>query len=407
MGKGRIYQDPTFRYEDPYSGREVIRLTDYLGHSNHFYFTDPCWFNDGRSMLFNSDREGQRNLFRYDLDDHKITQVTALAGTGGTPRPCISTANNCAYFWWGRQVIELHLETLAERVIYEAPANMEPMDRANPTADGQYVIAKISAPLPKQKATVSFAYSEFRAMMHAQPLTQLLRIDIASGAAQVIHEDHRYLNHINTSLTLPDIMTFCHEGPWHLIEQRIWGLNVQTGETWKIRPQDDGKNYAIGHEYWFADGERVGYHGRPRIDDKATDRPRGDHVFGHIKWDSSEQVEVNFPFHSGHFQSLDESIIVGDGTPAQAGNRWQDAQPFIQLFQWDGAQYVGPRILAYHRSTFNNQHAHPHPRFTPDGKYVLYSSDLTDYSNMYLVEVGDFDDLPLLTNDTPARPDML
>ena len=38
---------------------------------------------------------------------------------------------------------------------------------------------------------------------------------------------------------------------------------------------------------------------------------------------------------------------------------------------------------------------------------MLYSSDLTDYSNMYLVEVGDFEDLPLLTEDTPARPDML
>ena len=88
-------------------------------------------------------------------------------------------------------------------------------------------------------------------------------------------------------------------------------------------------------------------------------------------------------------------------------HRWKDSQPFIQLFKWDGTQYVGPHILAYHRSTFNNQHAHPHPRFTPDGKYVLYSSDLTDYSNMYLIEVGDFDTLPLLTNDTPARPDML
>ena len=407
MGKGRVYHDQQFRYEDPYSGREIRRLTDYLGHSNHFYFTDPCWFNDGRSMLFNSDRENQRNLFRYDLDDDTITQVTDLQGEGGTPRACISTANNCAYFWWGRQIIELNLETLAERVIYEAPDGMDPADRTNPTADGKYVIAKLAQPQPKKTKTISFAYSGFRESFFARLLSQLIRVEIATGTMEVIHEDHRYMSHINTSPVLPQIMTYCHEGPWHLVEQRIWGLNVLTGETWKIRPQDDGMNYAIGHEYWFADGERIGYHGRPRIDDKATDRPHGDHVFGHVKWDNTENVEVNFPFHSGHFQSLDESIIVGDGTPAIAGNRWKDSQPFIQLFKWDGAQYVGPRILAYHRSTFNNQHAHPHPRFTPDGKYVLYSSDLTDYSNMYLVEVGDFESLPELTPDTPARPDML
>ena len=33
-------------------------------------------------------------------------------------------------------------------------------------------------------------------------------------------------------------------------------------------------------------------------------------------------------------------------------------------------------------------------RLTPDSKAVLYTSDLTGYSNMYLVEIGHFDELP-------------
>ena len=39
MPKGQTYQDPQFCYEDAYSGREIVQLTNYLGHSNHFYFT--------------------------------------------------------------------------------------------------------------------------------------------------------------------------------------------------------------------------------------------------------------------------------------------------------------------------------------------------------------------------------
>jgi oligogalacturonide lyase len=304
-------------------------------------------------------------------------------------------------------VIELNLETMAERVIYEIPDGLAPGGRANPTADGKYVMTKLFEEPPQQTETISFAYARFREFFYARPLSQIVRIEIATGKAEVMHEDRCHMGHVNTSPTVPDVMTFCHEGPWHLVDQRIWGLNVETGEVWKVRPQDDGKDFAIGHEYWFADGERVGYHGRPRQEDRADRDPNAEHVFGHIKWDNSGMVEDSFPFHSGHFHSLDENLIVGDGTPALAGNAWQNAQPFIQLFKWDGSEYIGPRILSYHRSTFNNQHAHPHPRFTPDGKYVLYSSDLTDYSNMYLVEVGDFEDLPLLTNDTPARPDML
>lgn len=406
MGKGRVYQDEIFRYEDPYSEREITRLTSYLGHSNHFYFTDPCWFNNGRSLIFMSDREGQSNLFRYDLDDGRITQMTDLKGPGKA-RGCISTVNNANYFWWQGQMIELDLDTLEERVIWELPPGMVPDNRANPTADGRYLCSRLMEDIAQARPTIDFAYSRFREHFHARPLSQIIRVEIATGQMEVIHEDRCYIGHINTSPSLPDILTFCHEGPWHLVEQRIWGLNIASGETWKIRDQDDGKNLAIGHEYWFADGERIGYHGRPRIDDRTADRPLGDHIFGHIQWDNSDPVEVHFPFHSGHFHSLDERIIVGDGTPAQAGNRWKDSQPFIQLFKWDGEQYIGPRILAYHRSTFNNQHAHPHPRFTPDGQHVLYSSDLTDYSNMYLVEVGAFEDLPELTPDTPARPDMM
>jgi oligogalacturonide lyase len=117
-------------------------------------------------------------------------------------------------------------------------------------------------------------------------------------------------------------------------------------------------------------------------------------VFGHIRWDNEEWVEDHFPFHSTHFHSLDETLIVGDGTAAFVFTSESKARPYIQLFKWDGERYVGPKILAYHRSTFNNQHAHCHPRFTPDGKAVLYTSDLTAYSNIYLVEVGEFDELP-------------
>lgn len=396
MSKGRVYHDEQFRYIDAYSGREIIKLTDYLGHSNHFYFTDPCWFNDGKSFFFMSDRENQSNLFRYDLEDGKITQLTDFT-TPGSSRGCWSEANQRLYYWRDQKITELNPETYEERVIYEAPPDMQPEARANPTADGKYVISRLQEDVPQDKPSISFAYSRFHELFHKKPLTQIIRVEVETGQMEVIHEDKRYMTHINTSHALPNIMTFCHEGPWYLVEQRIWGLNIETGETWKIRPQDDGLNLAIGHEYWFADGEHIGYHGFPR------DNRNAEHVFGYLKWDNSEHVEVRFPFRSTHFQSLDESIIVGDGSPAAVFSHQGIARPFIQLFKWNGEDYEGPRILAYHRSTFNDQHAHPHPRFTPDGKYVLYSSDLTAYSNMYLVEVGDFDDLPELTDDVKPQ----
>jgi len=395
MTKGRTYQDPQFRYIDQYSNREIVQLTNYLGHSNHFYFTDPTFFNDNRSMVFTSDRENQSNLFRYDFDTGLITQMTDLKGPE-RPGGCVSLVNNAVYFWWENVLYELNLTTLEERVVWEAAPPMLPRGRANPTADGKYICTMLMEEQPEETPRIAFSYSRFREYFHLKPLTQIARIEIATGKMDVIHEDRRYMGHVNTSPVLPQILTFCHEGPWNWIDQRIWGLNLHTGATWKIRTQHG--DYSIGHEYWFADGKHIGYHGRPRDELAASSGELSEkHVFGHILWDNTECVEDHFPFHSTHFHSLDEHLIVGDGTAAFVFTSESAARPYIQLFKWDGERYAGPRILAYHRSTFNNQHAHCHPRFTPDGKAVLYTSDLTAYSNMYLVEVGDFEELPELT----------
>ena len=254
------------------------------------------------------------------------------------------------------------------------------------SADGRYVCNMMREKIEEESA-IEYPYSYFSQLFPGKPLTQIIRVEIATGKMEVIHEDRRFMTHVNFSPTHPDLLTFCHEGPWDKVEQRIWGLNIQTGDTWKIRPQDDGE-FAIGHEYWFADGEHIGYHGRPRSS-------HGEHVFGYLKWDNSNHTEVRFPFHSWHFASDDFKLIVGDGTHSYQGAK----QPFIQLFQWNNEQYEGPKILAMHRATFNGQAAHPHPRFTPAGKHILYTSDLTGYANMYLAELKDFADLPSLNDE--------
>lgn len=384
MGKGKRYKDKQLRYTDEYSGREVVRLTAYLGHSNHLYFTDPCWLRGGRSLIFTSDRENQSNLFRYDLEDGVITQLTDLAGPG-RPGGCYSAANAKHYFWWQGALREVDPETLDERIVCKSPPGKLQCGHGSPSADGKYVIGGFQeAPHAGGPPRISYSYSTFRESFRERPFTQLVRVDLATGEWEVIHEDRCFITHINTSPTRAELTTFCHEGPWDLVDQRMWGLNALTGELWKIRPQED--DVSVGHEYWFSDGERIGYHGRCR-------GAASEHVFGITRWDNTGGREAAFPFHSTHFHSLDERLIVGDGSPATTLSQHAGV-PYIQLFRWNGERYEGPRVLAYHRSTFNNQHAHCHPRFSPDGRAVLYTSDLTAYSNLYWVEIGDFDELP-------------
>ena len=62
--------------KDPVSGAAVRQLTNYRAHSNHSYFTYPCWYDHGRKLVIASDRDNRVNLFGIDLESGVMTQLT-------------------------------------------------------------------------------------------------------------------------------------------------------------------------------------------------------------------------------------------------------------------------------------------------------------------------------------------
>ena len=54
------------------------------------------------------------------------------------------------------------------------------------------------------------------------------------------------------------------------------------------------------------------------------------------------------------------------------------------------------KICRHHKEGPHGHHSHPHPRFNEAGSQVLYTSDITGYCNVYLVDLPEFESLPLL-----------
>lgn len=152
-------------------------------------------------------------------------------------------------------------------------------------------------------------------------------------------------------------------------------MDTQTGNVWQIRPRFT--NEVIGHEYWYEDGVHIGFHGG-QIDG-------GNKLMGKICFDNTDLHEVEFNYITGHIHSQDEKIIVGDGGE------------YIRLWEFDGKEYGAPKVLCHHGSSMKTQDSHPHPRISPDGKYVLFSSDKCGYINVYLAEIP---------NDKSVLPDI-
>jgi oligogalacturonide lyase len=129
----------------------------------------------------------------------------------------------------------------------------------------------------------------------------------------------------------------------------------------------------VGHEYWHRDGIHIGYHGWT---------PQGC-VLGRVRCDDTERSEIAFPGETGHIFSHDASLIVGDGGGV------------IRLWKREGDTYTKPRLLCRHDSAMRIQQTHPHPRISPDGRYVVFSSHRSGYGNVYRVPLASFDSLPL------------
>ena len=376
MSQGRFWPPEWRDYEDSKTGVRIRQLTNYKGHSHHLYFTNPGWYDEGRKLLFGSDRENRTNLFGMDLGTGEIIQFTDLEPVG-LPREtqflvaCVNPTCDEAYFWYDRQVVALDLESLESRTLWEMPEGFV-RSMLNCTADGRYVCAGIFEDLSDRfRIDYLRGYVGFGETWEARPLSRIVRVATDGGGAETVWEENTWIGHINTSPTQPHVITFCHEGPWDKVDNRIWGLDLDAGKAWMIRPREGRE--AVGHEYWHADGVHIGYHGR---------WPDGEKFFGKIRYDGTERVEVRFPHETGHIHSNDFSLIVGDGGQV------------VRLWQWNGEAFDGPRVLCEHRSSFHIQQVHVHPRFSSDGKQVLFTSDVSGYGNVYLAQVPEFGSLP-------------
>jgi oligogalacturonide lyase len=363
-------------YRDRASGVTVTQLTNYRGHSHHFYFTNPGWYAGGRKLLFASDRCNRTNLYGLDLQDGEIEQLTdlepvALPRELEFVRACKNPLREEACFWHDLELLAVDLETRQTRVLCQ----IEPrwcVSQTNASADGRYIYFGVWEDLSARfEVDLLRGYVGFEETWAAKPLSQVLRAPVEGGAAEVVFEERSWIGHVNTSPTQAELLTICHEGPWGKVDQRIWGLDAANGRAWKIRPTGPGE--VVGHEYWYADGLRVGYHGHLA----------GRRILGRARWDGSEVSEAAFPGETGHIFSNDEGLIVGDGAGV------------IRLWKWDGSRYRGPRLLCRHDSAMQIQQTHPHPRISPDGRYVIFTSDRSGYGNIYKVDLPeDFESLP-------------
>lgn len=224
---------------------------------------------------------------------------------------------------------------------------------------------------------------------------EIFTIDIRTGARKVVVASTDWLNHVQFSPTDPARILYCHEGPWHKVD-RIWTIRTDGSDQRLVHKRAMNMEIA-GHEFFSPDGKWVWY-------DLQT--PRGE-VFWLAGYELATGKRRWFPVArdqwSVHYnQSPDGQRFSGDGGDAQMVARASDGKyltlftpqpiPDVAGIRADNANdLIEPGTLQAEKIVDLARHDYrlePNVTFTPDGRWMIFRSNMEGASHVYAAEVA-------------------
>ncbi len=234
-----------------------------------------------------------------------------------------------------------------------------------------------------------------RRLMQKLPM-EIFTIDIKTGEKKTITASTDWLNHLQFSPTDPNLLLYCHEGNWHVVD-RLWLVNVKDGSAPKKLHTRTMNMEIAGHEWWSHDGKSVWY-------DLQT--PRGvdfwvagyEVATGHRTWYHMDQNDWGVHFN----RSNDGSVFSSDGGDPEMAAHAPDgkylyllhpnAVPDVAGIHADNAgdlitpgAFVAEKLVDMKNHNYRSE---PNASFTPDGKWLVFRSNMWGPGHVYAVEVA-------------------
>jgi oligogalacturonide lyase len=421
---------PPVEWIDAKTGHRVVRLSREPGSAS-LYFHQYPYSVDGKKLIFTA----PSGIWTVNLETRELDQVvegrveTLLCGfttgdvyyirrarrrgeDGGDFRPQgdvrrgpVQNPRPGRWSRGGGEVFAANLDTHEERRVAKLPDQYSGGNVAINADETLIVGIGIDPEGERRPRTPPDRRFEGRLLpgwASGQPRV-LYTVDVATGETKVIHRSNDWLNHLQCSPTDPGQILFCHEGPWHFVD-RTWIIRADGSDLHMIHPRTIDMEIE-GHEFFSRDGKTVWY-------DLQTPRSLVfwvagyEIVTGKRTWHHLEREEWSVHFNI----SPDGALFAGDGGgPASVANMTPSHETldppgngqWIYLFRPKLITMTGlPENAAKHVKigTFeserlvdmsnHNYSLEPNVTFTPDGKWIVFRSNMHGPSHVYAVEVA-------------------
>ncbi|MCP4398336.1 MAG: hypothetical protein GY801_13690 [bacterium] len=377
-------------FKDEKTGRLIKQLSN-TGNNVHLYFTENSFDTQKNEIIFRSDRASGKdtaphqdplyNLFRMDMSSGKIEQLTDESAPIGSVTK--TPDSQIVIYATGNSIKKLDTETGHITVVYEDTGNYR-LGAPSISHNRRYI-----AFCRNEKVDVADGpnYTGFKDRYY---LVKDGRITLAyldgSGWFDVLKDSHQ-VGHFQFCPDDSTLGTYCHEGPWNLVTQRIWILDFVSHEVKPCFRQ--AEQDSIGHEFWTQDGYIFFDNRGPGHDGTITsDRTQAVAVDVAVKQqedfvpfvglaDSHGNMvkRIDMPFYCNHYHgNPDNTMLVGD-----------DVDELVSIDI--AGEKAALEVLCEHGTSWHTHSAHCHPTWSWDGSRILYASDKDGKVNLYLIEV--------------------
>ncbi|GGA53438.1 hypothetical protein GCM10011507_00630 [Edaphobacter acidisoli] len=211
------------------------------------------------------------------------------------------------------------------------------------------------------------------------------------GDVKILLHSTDWVNHLLFSPTDPDLLMYCHEGPWQKVD-RIWMIHTDGTHNTLIHKRTMYMEIA-GHEFWGLDGKTIWYDWQ---------YPKGEDFFlAGYNLETGRRTAYHMQRNewSIHFNlTRDLDLFCGDGGDPGQVAKAPDGE-WLELFHprmitgqgaindpafWQPGVFQAEHLV---NMSHHNYREEPNVRFTPDKSMVIFTSNMFGPSYVFGVEV--------------------